>query len=116
VLAEIELAAPAARPPRSPDPGSIELARALLAEGSADARQREGDSRTRSLLGVGAAGLAVAGARIEPISRRRFVRGALHSTALMALAPAAALGLLSEHYVPDEIRAFERAAACLDAL
>jgi hypothetical protein len=50
------------------------------------------------------------------MARRRFLRGALHATGLATLAPAAALGVLSEHYAPDEIRAFERAAACLDAI
>ena len=116
VLAELELAAPAARAPTAPDPRAIERARALLAEGRADARQRANESRTRSLVGVGAAGLAVASGRLGPMNRRRFVRSAFRSTALVALAPAAAFGVLAEHYAPDEIRAFERAAACLDTL
>ena len=44
------------------------------------------------------------------MSRRRLLRGSLQCAALAALAPGVGLSILSEMFVPSEIRAFDALA------
>jgi len=44
------------------------------------------------------------------MTRRRLLRGALRGAAVAALAPTVGLSILSEVYVPGELRAFETLA------
>jgi endonuclease/exonuclease/phosphatase family metal-dependent hydrolase len=110
VLAEIEMVAPSAPAAAAPDPRAVALALALLADGRAYARGRARDFRAAAALGAGASALAATGARFAS-TRRRFVQRALYSTAAIGLVPGAAGSVLSGCYVPEEVRAFEDAAA-----
>jgi sphingomyelin phosphodiesterase 2 len=109
VVAEIELVAASAPVPAPPDPHAVALALGLLAEGREHARRRARDFWSAACIGAGATALSATGARFAS-TRRRFVQRALYSVALVGLVPGAAGSILSEHYVPDEIRAFEEAA------
>jgi endonuclease/exonuclease/phosphatase family metal-dependent hydrolase len=109
VLAEIELGAPSAPAPAAPDPRAVALALGLLAEGRTYARRRAGDFWDVACIGGAATALAATGARFA-LGRRRFLQRALYSTALVGLVPGAGGSVLSQLYVPDEIRAFEAAA------
>jgi endonuclease/exonuclease/phosphatase family metal-dependent hydrolase len=96
-----------ARP--APDPQAVALALRLLAEGRMHARRRERDFWAAAGIGAGATALSATGARFAT-TRRRFVQRAFQSAALVALVPGAAATILSQLYVPDEIRAFDAAA------
>jgi endonuclease/exonuclease/phosphatase family metal-dependent hydrolase len=115
VLAELELAPGGSEGPRA-QPAAIELAREMLAVGRADARRRRSERRTWAGAGFGVAALAAAGVRTPPLTRRRLLRGGLQGVGLLALTPGVGFGLLSEVFVPDEIRAFESLSARLAAL
>jgi len=108
VLAEVELVA-SAPAPAAPDPQAVALALGLLAEGRTYARRRGRDFWATAGIGAGATALSATGARFAS-TRRRFLQRALQSTALVGLMPGAAGTILSQLYVPDEIRAFEAAA------
>jgi endonuclease/exonuclease/phosphatase family metal-dependent hydrolase len=110
LLAEIELGAPSAPAPVAPDPqAAAALAVGLLAEGRAHARRRASDFWDTACLGAAATALSAAGARFA-FTRRRFLQRALYSTALVGLVPGAGGSVLSQLYVPEEIRAFDAAA------
>ena len=109
VLAEIELVAPSAPAAAAPDPRAVALALALLAEGRDYARGRADEFGAAAAIGAGASVLAATGARLAS-TRRRFVQRALYAMAAIGLVPGAAGSLLSEVYVPEEVRAFEDAA------
>jgi endonuclease/exonuclease/phosphatase family metal-dependent hydrolase len=109
ILAEIELGAPSAPVRAAPDPQAAALALDLLAEGRVHARRRASDFWDAACLGAAATALSAAGARFA-FTRRRFLQRALTSTALVGLVPGAGGSVLSQLYVPDEIRAFEAAA------
>ncbi len=115
VLAEVELAPRAAAGARRPDldPEAVALAIGLLEEGRRGAERRRRNSRAWAGIGLGGAALAAVGVRRLCVSRRRLLRLSLTSAALAGLTPGVALSILSEVYVPDEIRAFDALAAGL---
>jgi hypothetical protein len=100
------LAAPARR--------AVALAARLLSEGRADAERRRQGGRVWAGLGIGSAALATVGLRAPAMSRRRMLRASVESAALLALAPAVGMSVLSEVLVPSEVRAFDALAALLD--
>jgi endonuclease/exonuclease/phosphatase family metal-dependent hydrolase len=111
VMAEIEVAPGdimGAR--RLFDPDTVELAQRLLSEGIAEAQERQRGGRTWVGAGIGWALMGAVGTRKLSTTRRRLLRGALRGAAVAALAPAVGLSILSEVYVPNELRAFERLA------
>jgi hypothetical protein len=110
VMAEFEIAANAIDAQPSPDRSAIELARQILSEGAAEARQRQRGGRTWVGAGIGCAFLASAGTRRFSTTRRRLLRTALRGAAVTALVPSVGLTILSEVFVPDELRAFENLA------
>ena len=115
VLAEIEISENR-RPLEAPDRGAIELAAHMLSEGRAEAEQRQRGRRAWAGVGLGCAALASMGARSVDVSRRRLLRGSLQCAALAALAPGVGLSILSEVFVPSEIRAFEALATRLTGI
>jgi endonuclease/exonuclease/phosphatase family metal-dependent hydrolase len=111
VMAEFELAPGNIVESRWPlNRESIELAQRLLSEGMAEAQTRQRGGRTWVGAGVGCALVASAGTRKLSMTRRRLLRGALRVAAVAALAPAVGLSILSEIFVPSELRAFEMLA------
>jgi len=52
---------------------------------------------------------AAAATRGGPVSRRRLLRGVFKGASLMALSSSVGFSALSEHFVPDEIDAFDDA-------
>jgi endonuclease/exonuclease/phosphatase family metal-dependent hydrolase len=107
VLAELELepGAGAALPPA--DPSAIAIARRVLEEGSASARDQRSEGRTAAGLGLGLALVASAGIRMGPITRRRLLRGAIQTAGVAALAPVLGFSFVSEILTPDELRALD---------
>jgi endonuclease/exonuclease/phosphatase family metal-dependent hydrolase len=118
VLVELEIGTTNPAPRWQPNPGSIERALELLAAGRASAVQRQRERRAYTATGLGAAALvAVGDRRIRAgTSRRRFLRGGLQLAAAAALAPSVGCALLSEVFVPEEIRAYDRLARALETL
>jgi endonuclease/exonuclease/phosphatase family metal-dependent hydrolase len=110
VMAEFETTASPLGIHPSPDRSVIALARQLLSQGADEARERQRGGRTWVGAGVGCALLASAGTRRLATTRRRFLRTAIRGTAIAALAPGVGLTVLSEVFVPDELRAFENLA------
>jgi endonuclease/exonuclease/phosphatase family metal-dependent hydrolase len=111
VMAELEIAPTGTANARRPiDRMSVDLALRLLAEGMADARSRQRGGRTWVGAGVGCALVASAGTRKFSTTRRRLLRGALRGAAVAALAPAVGFSILSEVFVPSELRAFKNLA------
>jgi endonuclease/exonuclease/phosphatase family metal-dependent hydrolase len=111
VMAEFEMARSEAGQRPSPDQSTIEMARQLLSEGADDARERQRGGRTWVGAGLGCAFLASVGTRrLATGTRRQFLRTALRGAAFASLAPSVGLSVLSEVYVPDELRAFEHLA------
>ncbi|MFP8881167.1 MAG: hypothetical protein VCE43_17835, partial [Myxococcota bacterium] len=82
-------------------------------QGREEARKRQQDERSWATAGVFGAIAAGAGVRGLSTTRRRLLRGALRSSALIALMPSAGLSILSELFVPDELQAFDDLAAQL---
>jgi endonuclease/exonuclease/phosphatase family metal-dependent hydrolase len=115
VLADLELVPRSAGSGRRPelDREAVALAAGLLEEGRRAAERRRLDNRAWAGMGLGGAALAAVGVRRLRVSRRRLLRLSLTSAAFAGLAPGAALSILSEVYVPDEIRAFDELAARL---
>jgi endonuclease/exonuclease/phosphatase family metal-dependent hydrolase len=107
LLAEIEFTRDRWASPGRPRADAIELARSLLVEGREEARRRQKETRTWAGLGIGGALVASAGLRGLSATRRGVLRGALRGIAFAALAPSLGLSVLSEVFVPDELRAFE---------
>jgi endonuclease/exonuclease/phosphatase family metal-dependent hydrolase len=109
VVAELEISEDR-RPLTPPDRDSIALAAQMLSEGRAEAEQRQQGQRAGAGIGLGCAALAAMGVRSVDVSRRRLLRGSLQCAALAALAPGVGLSILSEMFVPSEIRAFDALA------
>lgn len=99
------------RPAASQD--VFDLAARVLAEGENLAAERQTGSRRLSGVGIGLA--ATAGLLTTPkrLSRRRLLRASLATSALVALTPGVGFSIISEVFVPDDIRAFRDAAARL---
>jgi len=89
--------------------GAVELAARILAEGKAQAERRRADRRLASGTGMLCAMAAAAATRGGPVSRRRLLRGVFKGASLMALSSSVGFSALSEHFVPDEIDAFDDA-------
>ena len=118
VLAAIEIGS-RPRPEPAPDPGAYALAAKLLEEGRAIAKRRRRNERVgaaAAAAGGGAAFWAATRGRIPLLTRRVFLRGALHGGAGLALLAAGGLTLLSERYVADELSAYDELDALLAAL
>jgi endonuclease/exonuclease/phosphatase family metal-dependent hydrolase len=113
VLAELEIEPGPPRNGAAADPGAVRAAAELLAEGRDEARLRRREGRALAGAGFGAALLAAAGLRGRSLSRRRLLRASLQGAALAALAPGVGYSLLSEVFVPDELRAFDTVSASL---
>lgn len=114
VLAELEVAPPSGAGVTAPARHAVALASRLLSEGRAAAERRQRGGRVWAGLGIGGAVLASAGLRTPAMSRRRVLRASLEGAALLALTPAVGMSILSEVFVPSEIRAFETLAARLE--
>lgn len=125
VLAELELE-PRAAPvraaggdgasPSGADPGAVETARRLLADGRARAEsRREGRRWSAGGAALGAV-LGLAGARTAEISRRRWLRWTLGAGALACLPAGLGLLTLSEATSPQELEAYARAERALESL
>jgi endonuclease/exonuclease/phosphatase family metal-dependent hydrolase len=112
LVAEFEVSSHG-RPLAHPNRGVIERAREMLLEGRADAERRRRGGRTWAGIGFGCAAVAGVGLRSPDLSRRRLLRGSLQCAALAALAPGVGLSVLSEVFLPNEIRAFDALAARL---
>jgi len=104
----------ATRPAPSTD--VFDLAAHVLAQGENLAAKRQLGSRKLSSLGIGLAAAAALSATPRRMSRRRLLRGSLATGALLALPPSVGFSIVSEVLVPDEIRAFRKAAAQLAQL
>jgi len=100
----------------SPDRGALALAADWLRKGKSQAEHRRLGERMASCFGIGFAALAAAGGRAPQIKRRKFLRVGLRTAALAALTPGVGLSVLSEGFRPDEIHAFDDAAAGLAQL
>jgi hypothetical protein len=109
VVAEIDIEPQATAASPSFDAGAVDLAARILAEGRAEAEQRRAERRLASGTGMLCAVAAAAATRGEPVSRRRLLRGALKGASLVALSSSLGFSALSEHFVPDEIDAFDAA-------
>jgi endonuclease/exonuclease/phosphatase family metal-dependent hydrolase len=117
VLAELAIE-PETRPTGwSPSGSAIQTAQRILAAGRAAAERRQAEQRTVTGAGLGVAALAALGDRRLPgVSRRRVLRAGLQIAAAAALVPSVGCSLLSEVFVPDEIRAYDRLARALASL
>jgi endonuclease/exonuclease/phosphatase family metal-dependent hydrolase len=117
VLADVELVREmGATSAHSPDRGALALAADWLRMGRSQAEQRRLGERTASCFGIGFAVLAAAGVHAPQMKRRKFLRVGLRTAALAALTPGVGLSVLSEGFRPDEIQAFDAAAAGLAQL
>jgi endonuclease/exonuclease/phosphatase family metal-dependent hydrolase len=118
VLTEFETDAAQSALAATPDLSALELARRLLREGIAEAEQRRVGDRTwaGAGAGIGCAAIAALATRNPVVSRRAILRNSLKLTAVASLTPAAAWSALSEIFLPEEIQAFNDAAADLDQL
>jgi endonuclease/exonuclease/phosphatase family metal-dependent hydrolase len=112
LLAELDVFPGTRSRPGRPNADAIALARALLAEGRNEARIRQQGARNWATAGALGA-LAATGARGLSTTRRRLLRGVLRGSALLALTPSVGLSILSEHFVSDELRAFDDLTAQL---
>jgi endonuclease/exonuclease/phosphatase family metal-dependent hydrolase len=109
LLAEIEILPGPGRDDVTPRPEAVALAGEWLARGRDDAARRRVHARAAAGVGVACAGaMALGQGRMPVLSRRRFLRGALQASALLAVPPCVGLSLLSEVVAPDQIRAFEQ--------
>jgi endonuclease/exonuclease/phosphatase family metal-dependent hydrolase len=111
---EIRQLPAAARPVPSRD--AFELAECALTEGESLASERQSGNRRLSGIGIGFAALAALSARPKRMSRRKLLRGALSGAALLGLTPGVGFSIVSEVFVPGDIRAFRNAAAELAKL
>lgn len=93
-----------------PDAGVFDLAASKLAEGERLARARQNGGRRISGIGIGVSTVAALAAAPRRMSRRKMLRASLASAALLGLPPGIGYSVVSEVLVPDEIRAFRRAA------
>ena len=111
---EVQRASGAIRPAASQD--AFDLAARVLTEGEDLAAKRQTGNRKLSGVGIGLA--AAAGLLTTPkrLSRRRLLRASLATSALLALTPGVGFSIISEVFVPDDIRAFRDAAARLAKL
>ncbi len=115
VMADLEIG-PGESPPPRPDRGAVELAARLLSEGRLEAAGRRKGGRTWAALGLGCAALSSASLLAPSVTRRRVLRGTLQAATLAALTPSLGFSVLSEIFVPDELRAFDRLVANLSRI
>lgn len=113
LLADLEIIPELGSGPGLPNADAVALARTLLAQGRDEARIRQQGQRSWATVGVAGAVAARAGVRGLSTTRRRFLRQALRGSALLSLTPAVGLSILSEFFVPDELRAFDDLTAKL---
>ena len=113
VIAEFEIGSARQSPVHILDREAIEIASRMLSEGRARAEHRQRGDRLYAGAGLAAAALATVGVRAQGITRRRLLRGTLQGAALAALTPGVGFSILSEVFVPDELRAFDALAARL---
>ena len=111
---EVQRAPAATRPTPSGD--VFDLAARVVAEGESLAAERQSGSRRISGVGIGLAAVAALSTMPKGMSRRRLLRGTLAGAALLALTPGVGFTIVSEVLVPDDIRAFQDAAAQLAQL
>ncbi|MBW2418169.1 MAG: endonuclease/exonuclease/phosphatase family protein [Deltaproteobacteria bacterium] len=109
VVAEIDIRPEAGAASPSFNAGAVDLAARILAEGRAAAEQRRMERRLASGTGMLCAVAAAAVTREGPVSRRRLLRGAFKGASVVALSSSLGFSALSEHFVPDEIDAFDDA-------
>ncbi len=116
LLAEVALErrAPARLAP--PDPEAIELAAAVLSAGSERARQRRSRQRATAAPAAFAGTVALAAGRRHAVTRRATLRRGLGLLAGVAFPLAAYNALLSEVFVPEELSAYRKVTAELEAL
>lgn len=115
LLAEIRLAGPGAPAP-PPDPAVLETAREILARGRGLTRARRTEERIAAgvalLAGLGSA----LGSRSAARSRRRFLRAALLGLAGLAWAGTGGLTVLTERFIPEELRGFDEIETLLEQI
>lgn len=117
VLAEVAIEHTDFTPGFSPSLRAIEIARELLAAGREAALRRREGQREASAAGLATAALLATCDRwLAESSRRRFLRTGLQLAAFAALAPSVGCSVLSEVFVPDEIRAYDSLARALERL
>jgi endonuclease/exonuclease/phosphatase family metal-dependent hydrolase len=116
VLVEVEIRPHRGAVRTGPRPGAVELAARLLSEGRAAAERRQLGGRTCAGVGLTAASLAALSVRNDRVTRRRLLRGALNTAALVALTPSVGFSILSEVFVPSELRAFDQLTARLSRM
>ncbi len=111
--------------PHAPSRRHLEAASGLLQRGREVALARRSSQRRRAGAGLGVAALAGfaaqrTGADRRSLQRRSFLRQTLHAallgTSTLGFATSAALSILSEGFVADELRGFAEADALVDAL
>lgn len=116
VLVELAIEAGPGRTPHAPDRYAIQQAAQLLSRGRSEAERRQRGTRAWAGAGMGCALIAAAGNRGLATTRRRLLRGTLRGAAIAALTPGIGFSILSEIFVPDELRAFEVLAKRLTRL
>jgi endonuclease/exonuclease/phosphatase family metal-dependent hydrolase len=117
VLAELAIEPTTAEEGWLPLASAIETAQRILAAGREEACRRQAEQRSVTGAGLGVAVLAAIGdRRLPPIGRRRLLRTGLQIAAAAALAPSLGCSLLSEVFVPEEVRAYDRLASALASL
>lgn len=98
-----------------PTPQAVATARGVLARGRSAAERRRAGERTVTGAGLGLAALVAAGdRRLTATTRRRFLSAGLKVVAAGALAPSVGCSLLSEVFVRDEIRSYDRLSRALE--
>jgi endonuclease/exonuclease/phosphatase family metal-dependent hydrolase len=116
LLAELAFESdPASRTP-VPAAAAAALAAQVLDAGRAAARARRVERRLVAAGALTGAGLAVAGRRRRPLSRRSVLRAGLGAGALLALPFGITNAMLSELAVPDEVNAYALVEARLAGL
>jgi endonuclease/exonuclease/phosphatase family metal-dependent hydrolase len=114
VLAELAIEPATREAGWTPATSAIETAQRILAAGREEARQRQAEQRKLTSAGLGIAALvAIGDRRLPPVGRRRFLRAGLQVAAAAALAPSLGCSVLSEVFVPEEIRAYDHLSAAL---
>ncbi len=113
VMCELELGTHLSEGYGGRDRGALVLARQLLEHGRAEAAQRESRHARDASYWLGASVLAGVATRHGRVNRRRFLRRLLGTGAAVALAPAAGLAALARMHAPNQVEAFDAAAATL---
>jgi len=116
LVADVEITNGKTQPPFEPDPAAAARALASLREERAMAQQQQNTSRnTAGSFGLAAA-LALLSARSQALDRRRLVRGLLLGTGFAALPLGACNLAFSEHFIREELAAYDALIARLAQL